>query len=367
MPEAAPEYKKKHEDMSLEMFDHLIKHEIPGRGTIEVVMKTKHEFEDEDFKFIKEMIQPFKPEECKGAWPFKGRGKEKAFLYDIVSNKMNGIDVDKMDYFARDCMHLGMQNSIDHERFIMFARVCDADGRLQICQRDKEVRNMYDLFYTRSLLHNRAYQHKVVNIIGTMIKDALLAADGKGGIKIAETVTGRDMKAYTRLTDRILDKIMDSPHKELQEAQRILRNIENRQLYHCLLDEKIEPCQLRNRDEERAERDALVEKIRRKVPDVRKEDFEINVITVDYGMKKEDPIEKCWFYMKPNPSDPSEEESSASGAKQERNTGYIVKRFKREEVSDLLPLKNNTIQAANPLVTSLQYVAKMKPKPQANS
>ena len=31
----------------------------------------------------------------------------------IVANKRNEIDVDKFDYFARDCHHLGIPNSFD--------------------------------------------------------------------------------------------------------------------------------------------------------------------------------------------------------------------------------------------------------------
>lgn len=34
-------------------------------------------------------------------WPYKGRPMEKSFLYEVVANKRNGIDVDKWDYFAR--------------------------------------------------------------------------------------------------------------------------------------------------------------------------------------------------------------------------------------------------------------------------
>lgn len=34
-------------------------------------------------------------------WRYKGRPKEKGFLYEIVANKRNGIDVDKWDYLAR--------------------------------------------------------------------------------------------------------------------------------------------------------------------------------------------------------------------------------------------------------------------------
>jgi len=34
-------------------------------------------------------------------WTYKGRAEDKSFLYEIVANKQNGIDVDKWDYFAR--------------------------------------------------------------------------------------------------------------------------------------------------------------------------------------------------------------------------------------------------------------------------
>ena len=33
----------------------------------------------------------------------------------IVANKKNGIDVDKWDYFARDCHHLGITTSFDYQ------------------------------------------------------------------------------------------------------------------------------------------------------------------------------------------------------------------------------------------------------------
>lgn len=32
---------------------------------------------------------------------WSNRGKDKRFLYEIVANKASGVDVDKMDYFAR--------------------------------------------------------------------------------------------------------------------------------------------------------------------------------------------------------------------------------------------------------------------------
>ena len=59
----------------------------------------------------------------------------------IVANKRNSIDVDKWDYFARDCHNLGIKNNFDHCRSMKFARVLNVHGEYQICVRDK-VKNI---------------------------------------------------------------------------------------------------------------------------------------------------------------------------------------------------------------------------------
>ena len=51
-------------------------------------------------------------------------GKDKRFLYDIVANKLNGLDVDKLDYFQRDSYFSGVVKvSFDTVRLMMLARV----------------------------------------------------------------------------------------------------------------------------------------------------------------------------------------------------------------------------------------------------
>ena len=56
----------------------------------------------------------------------------------IVSNKQNGVDVDKWDYFSRDCHHLGLPNSFDHNRVIASMKVVvEDDGVSHIAARDK--------------------------------------------------------------------------------------------------------------------------------------------------------------------------------------------------------------------------------------
>ena len=57
---------------------------------------------------IKECIKggPLKkPDAPKAQEDFVGRDKEKEFLYDLVNNRHNGLDMDKMDYYLRDELH----------------------------------------------------------------------------------------------------------------------------------------------------------------------------------------------------------------------------------------------------------------------
>ena len=79
-----------------------------------------HNLTRADIHFIQELILG-DPSEAPVGFNWIGRG-EKTFLYDIVANKRNGIDVDKFDYFARDCHGLGLTKSFDAKRLMKFAR-----------------------------------------------------------------------------------------------------------------------------------------------------------------------------------------------------------------------------------------------------
>ncbi|KAK3519520.1 hypothetical protein QTP70_033504 [Hemibagrus guttatus] len=236
IPKVRPGLKWKHENASVQMFDHLVK-----ANNLEGVMEGHGLSLPNDLIFIKEQIAgPLDSITSAKKWPYKGRSEEKAFLYEIVANKRTGIDVDKWDYFARDCYHLGIQNNSDYRRFLKFARVCDVKGMKHICTRDKEVGDLYDMFHTRNCLHRRAYQHKVGNVIEVMITEALVKADpyvqirGSSGkmYRISEAID--DMEAYTKLTDHIFEQILYSSDPALSEAQGVLQNILCRRLYKCV-------------------------------------------------------------------------------------------------------------------------------------
>ncbi|MEJ1278997.1 SAM domain and HD domain 1 [Cricetulus griseus] len=299
----------KHEQGSAKMFEHLV-----NSNELGPIMKNYGLNPEEDIVFIKEQIEgptstPIK--DC--SWPYKGRPAEKSFLYEIVSNKRNGIDVDKWDYFARDCHHLGIQNNFDYKRYVKFVRVCEVEESCgckmkHICTREKEVGNLYDMFHTRNCLHRRAYQHKISNLIDIMITEAFCKADpymeilGAKGKKFSISTAIDDMEAFTKLTDNIFLEILYSTDPNLSEARNILRNIECRNLYKYLGE-----TQPNGQDKITGEEyDQLPRDIVNTKPDVplyaqlKAEDFIVDVINMDYGMKDKNPIDHVHFYCKNN-------------------------------------------------------------------
>ncbi|KAI4892675.1 hypothetical protein NFI96_028024, partial [Prochilodus magdalenae] len=339
-----------HEQASVQMFDHLVK-----VNNLEPVMEKYGLSLPDDLIFIKEQIAgPLDNIAAGSKWPYKGRPEEKSYLYEIVANKKNGIDVDKWDYFARqthlvrsqsslfsgvllinrDCYHLGIQNNFDYRRFLKFARVCEVKGKKHICTRDKEVGDLYDMFHTRNCLHRRAYQHKVGNITEVMITEALVKADphiqirGSSGkmYRISEAI--EDMEAYTRLTGKFrsstpllcfhsLATLLETPNLPLLRADLpctppilkladFIRNtslcIICRRLYKCVL-ETLPECfdvfqeMLLTWSSEVADSKPLGTEV-----DLLPEDFVVNVIYMDYGMKEKNPINSVHFYCKNDPN-----------------------------------------------------------------
>ena len=47
----------------------------------------------------------------------------KNFYYELVSNKLNGNDVDKWDYITRDSHHVGINTSFEMRRLMKLCRV----------------------------------------------------------------------------------------------------------------------------------------------------------------------------------------------------------------------------------------------------
>jgi HD superfamily phosphohydrolase len=49
-------------------------------------------------------------------------------LFQIISNKDNGIDVDRFEYFLRDGRQLNISSSFDYSRLLEFCYVIEVHG-----------------------------------------------------------------------------------------------------------------------------------------------------------------------------------------------------------------------------------------------
>ncbi|XP_067260586.1 deoxynucleoside triphosphate triphosphohydrolase SAMHD1-like isoform X2 [Chanodichthys erythropterus] len=276
--------------------------------------------------------------------------EDKTFLFEIVRNKWNGIDVRRWDYFARDCYHLGIPNSFDHQRLLKSARVCqvcevdevgEVKRRNHICFRDKVADSVYDMFKTRYTLYSQAYQHKISNIIEIKITKALKAAEGKltkispftdapsrddgqkkrsSGSRKRTIASDKERVAkLSKLTDHIFEEILYSTDDELKDARMKLEDVVNRRLPKCVGETRVTETEYNNKQIFQENWNKAVEEWN-KHPTMflDKKDFIIDVIQLDCTFSKDKkPIDKVYFYRKSNPTEP-----------------FKIKKY---EVSSLLP------------------------------
>ncbi|RXG69845.1 Deoxynucleoside triphosphate triphosphohydrolase SAMHD1 [Armadillidium vulgare] len=301
MKKLRPDVGWKHEKSSLEMFKYImnqLKKEVEFYG-----------LDKNDIIFIQELIVPAK-DSSSSSWPYKGRPKEKGFLYQIVANDQNGVDVDKWDYFLRDSHSLGLKVTFDYRRLMKFSRVINSssekgDQNLIICFRDKEEANLYDMFHTRMLLHMKAYQHRVTKTFDTMLIDALILANDHITYKSSDgkdlvlcDVIG-DITAMTHLHDNIFHKIYEnsSTDEKMLKAKEIIHNILTRR-YYPYIGHIIEP-----KDNGVKVKDILQKLVENLPPDsdLCIDDFELQFININYGNKDKNPILNVGFFSKDNP------------------------------------------------------------------
>ncbi|KAF5740364.1 deoxynucleoside triphosphate triphosphohydrolase SAMHD1 [Tripterygium wilfordii] len=148
---------------------------------------------------------------------------EKSFLYDIVANGRNGIDVDKFDYIVRDCRACGLGCNFQFERLTETMRVMDDE----ICYRAKEYLTVHKLFATRADLYRTVYTHPKVKAIELMVVDALVKANDY--LQLTSYI--QDPSEYWKLDDTIIKTIETAPDPQLRESRDLILRIRRRNLY----------------------------------------------------------------------------------------------------------------------------------------
>ncbi|KAI8924148.1 hypothetical protein BC831DRAFT_467066 [Entophlyctis helioformis] len=240
-----------------------------------------------ELRFIKDLIHG----EPRSDYP----QARKLYLFDIVANKRNSVDVDKFDYIQRDCLHMGLKLSLDAGRLIKFARVIDN----QICYHQKEAMNLCELFHTRYSLFKRVYTHKVSTAIEYMVTDALILANDH--LNIAGRINS--MPTYVHLTDLVLNEIECSTAPALEPARSIILRLRRRDLYR-LADQVILPVDLHDYIDDTVISAEIIAKYQDEPPGSKlhftKDELIVQRLVLSFAMKDKHPLDTIRFYRKYN-------------------------------------------------------------------
>lgn len=265
---------KYHETRSCLILDILCKREL------------HEELDNNHINFIKSIIYP--------------KDYHKGALYQIVSNYLNGIDVDKFDYLARDTKNLGINNGFNANRLIN-EFIIDRNDNIAYpkhCSSD-----IYEMFHSRYMMHKKVYCHKTVKLIELMLADLFIKIDPI--FNISKSI--EDMDVFCKLTDETIfcyiQMIISPPpfiginlkneeYNIIKEANNIYQNIIRRHLYQQILQIA---------DDDKAElfmRNFLIHLLKT-YPEFKPEDFEIFKTRIGFvSGNKPDPFESIYFYDK---------------------------------------------------------------------
>ena len=223
------------------------------------------------------------------------------WIYQIVANKENSIDVDKFDYIQRDIYHSGVKTlSVDYQRIFEDINIINDN----ICFSEKTDMSLHSLFEARYCLHNKIYNHPDSICVETMVKDALLLSNDY--FKFEEAIVSPEK--FIKLDDNIIDTILTfslnqdeeiNSNKKLLDAEKIIKRLYNRELYTIIGEIPI-PL---GRDEKLNLEDFLCEENPKDEYYLNENEVELRKKTINFGFKNKNPFETIYFY---NPKRPNE-------------------------------------------------------------
>ncbi|EOY02371.1 HD domain-containing metal-dependent phosphohydrolase family protein isoform 2 [Theobroma cacao] len=267
LPQVLNGFKWAHEQMSAKLIDHIVDvHHI--------------DVEAEMIKRVKELIL------ASSEFALPKSAKEKQFLYDIVANGRNGIDVDKFDYIYRDSRACGLGCSFDFQRLMETMRVLGDE----ICYRAKDYLSIHKLFATRADLYRTVYTHSKVKAVEIMVVDALLKANSY--LEISSSI--QDPSEYWKLDDTIIKTIETAPDEELRESRDLIRRIRRRNLYQFCNEFAVPKDKLEHFKNVTAQDIACSQKNGGVL--LKEEDIAVSNVRIDLTRGRQNPLESINFF-----------------------------------------------------------------------
>lgn len=199
-------------------------HEVRSCLLLEKIIKSNKKLSkfigNNEIQFMKNIINPEK--------------HHTGFIYQIVSNSLNGLDVDKFDYIARDSYVTGIQSKFNCQRLIDHVRIIDNN----ICYPEQSIGDIIELYSTRYKLHKTVYTHKSVISAQYMIIEIFKYLDKI--INLSDSVN--DMDKFCKMTDEyiltctitLLQPFIVLPKQQIyaiSRAETILTKLNAHQIY----------------------------------------------------------------------------------------------------------------------------------------
>lgn len=189
---------------------------------------------DSDLSFIKELINPSK--------------NKSGFIFEIVSNDFNGIDVDKLDYLQRDIKTVDFCAKIDTTMLTKHIKIANN----HIVYPIHAFEDIENLFRTRYKMYKHVYLHPNVTSVEYLITEIMIELNKI--MNLASSIN--NMNDFITLTDSTIiecTNIIEKLHIDLTEEQLISYNkikelkhrLETRDFYQLLFSittkQKINP------------------------------------------------------------------------------------------------------------------------------
>lgn len=199
-------------------------HEERSGILIEQIIKADTELSkivyDDEIQFIKNLINP--------------KEQHIGFIYQLISNTLTGLDVDKFDYLVRDVYLTNFQAKIDTSRLVKHIKIINNN----IVYPEQAIDDIYNLLHTRYRMHKNVYCHKVVISTQFLIVDILLALDSI--LKISDSILNMD--EFIKITDdyifnsiNIIEKFKNTltfdQQEQFEHARNLYIKLINRDLY----------------------------------------------------------------------------------------------------------------------------------------
>lgn len=220
-----------HENRSIYLLKRIIKNEeniiISNFGNEIQEIKLSDIIDDNAIDFISSLIHP--------------SSENIGFIYQIISNNLNGLDVDKLDYLVRDGYYLGINKPFNIENIINNAKVIDSNISFHKSAAIHDIYNMYD---TRYKFHKQFYNNKTTVKIEHMV--CKLFDNLNKIINIIDKINNGNIDILITLNEsfvlgagniyKSIDILNEKYKTEIENMEKISKNIIKRNSIICIYE-----------------------------------------------------------------------------------------------------------------------------------